>query len=428
MAAPQITNGESGVSVRGKLNNVLASVQGVAAGSNFSYRVGVNFASMDAAVRGSLVFDGTQSYPNKLGVDGAAPVYGGHPADTNYVAGGADVAAILAGYDNVNNALAGMIASQHSILYTGADHASIWGGSLHRILNDTGYSAILGGTQNTIEGRGRYAVILGGDQCKLETGPSDSESGFRGIIATSSNSTASGRNAVILGSINSRVDSTFGSIFAGENVVLTNGTHMGAGGKDITMGAGAAAAFSFAWGLNHTINGGYSSAFGSSHTISAGHDYSSARGIGGVTPFSGAHVTASRNRGDVAGRNQILEFQCSHETTDATITRLSTAGASNYPVQPEDSIVSGFVEVTGVTDAGVCGAWHIDFVSERVGAGSPTLRQNVTTAKYNGISIVTPPTMNATVGGIYRVQVVGIAATNIRWNAAVWASQIVFSG
>lgn len=409
---------------------VSSPVQRIASGSSYSYRFGTAFSILDPATYGSWVFDGTDGYPNKLGVTGTKPVvepgWGSRTADT-YTAGTADVASILCGYDNVNNALAGVIASQHSMLAAGADHASIWGGSLHTILDDTDYSTIIGGTNNRIEGRGRYAAIIAGDQCTIETGASDDASGFRSVILGGTGCIAGGRNGTIIASSASEVQSTYGVVLSGENVTLNNGTHMLAAGNGITMGTTAAGTYSVAFGLNIVVNGARASAFGENHVIGSGHDYSSARGSGGVTPFAGAHVFASRHRGAVAGRNQAVDFQCSQETTDTTVTRLSGYGSSGFPTQPDNSIVNGIALVTGVSDAGVCSCFEIDFVSERIGSGTPTLRQNATTVKYDGLALPTDPTMNVTSGGIYRVQVVGLAATNIRWNARVMAEQTVFA-
>jgi hypothetical protein len=411
---------------------VPSAISGAANVNGESYRLGIKFGDIDATVLGAYLFDGRSSFPNKLGVNNTKPV--DDPSvvarvnDTAYTAGTAEVAAVLAGYDNVNNALAGMIASQHSMLYTGADHASIWGGSLHTIYDDADYSVILGGTNCAIEGRGRYAAIVASDGCKLETGASDAESGFRGLISNSTNCTVSGRNSVILGSSASSINSTYGCIFAGETISLVNGTHMGAGGNAITMGATTISSYSFAWGLTHTIDAGYSSVFGRLHTVASGHEYATCFGERCITPFIGASLRSARHRGNVAGRNQSLDFTCSQETTDTTTTRLSVNGAATYPVQPADSIVSGFALVNAVdTATGACSAFRIDFVSERLGTGTPTLRQNATTASYDGLALPTDPTMNVTSGGIYRVQVVGLAATNIAWDARLVVQQTVWT-
>lgn len=396
-----------------------------------SYRIGLQYAIIDSQVSGSIVFDGRSSFPNKIGVLNAKPVAepttGARTVDNGYVAGSANVASILAGYDNVNNALAGQIASQHGMLYYGADHTSIWGGSLNTIMSDTAYSVCVGGSNNTIQPRGRYAAIIAGDQCTIETAATDDASGFRSFIASSTLCVAGGRNAVIIGSRSCRIDSNYGVILAGESITLTNADHGVAAGNNITMGANSSAAYSAAFGNSLVIDGSRSLVIGDGHTNSSGHDYAVMTGYRCISPFAGARVHSSRQRGGTAGNNMLLDWVASNETTDTTTTRLSVYGSSTYPVQPADSIIHGTVWVTGVSSTGVCSTYKIDVTSERVGAGTPTLRANSTTTIYNGLSIVTAPTFNATAGGIYRVQVVGLAGTNIRWTARFTGSQTVFT-
>ena len=73
-----------------------------------SYRIGLRYSIIDSQVSGSIVFDGRSSFPNKLGVLNAKPVTepttGARAADSGYVAGGANVASILAGYDKIGRA------------------------------------------------------------------------------------------------------------------------------------------------------------------------------------------------------------------------------------------------------------------------------------------------------------------------------------
>lgn len=393
-----------------------------------SYRIGNELGSMDTTVIGSIMVDGTSSYPNKLGVNNTKPVAdpatGARSNDASYSGGGADVSAILAGYDNVVNSQAAIVASQHSMAYTGADHAAIIGGSLLTVAAGAVYGMMFGGTSNTIGVNCDFGVIIGGDQNQLLTGASDTAQGFRGAIIGATSSDVQARNGMVLGGIGAHIaiGGTYGTLLNAE-LSTVSGNHSVGFGNTVTVSA----AYSFAGGVTIDVAGARALAIGEGHTIAAGHDYSSALGIGGVTPFVGAHVFASRQRGGTAGMNMALDFQCSQETTDTTTTRLSLSGSASYPTQPADSIVAGFVEVTGVKDDGTCSAFHIDFVSERVGTGTPTLRQNTTTTKYNGLALGTVPTMNVTSGGIYRVQVVGITTTNIRWNARVVATQTVFT-
>lgn len=416
------------------LHALYSDLRVLSVGSNGSYRFGVNYSTIDSTVTGSWTFDGTTSYPNKLGVDDAKPVdepaTGSRTADANYVAGGADVSAILAGYDNVNNALAGIIASQHSMLYTGADHASIWGGSLNTIKDDADYSTIVGGTSCTIEERGRYAGILFSDQCKLLTGASDAASGFRGLIASSTSCTIGARNSEIFGSTAVTLNATYSTAMNVETATVSAGQHLFLGGANLTVGDSATPGYSIIWGEGMTVNGGRALVVGDGHTDA--YDYTVATGTKCIVPFAGARVHASRQRASTSGRNMALDAQCSQETTDATVTRLSVSGSSTYPTQPADSVVNGTAWVTGVnTASGACSTFQISFTSERVGTGTPTLRYNTTTTLYDGIALVgggsAVPTMNATTGGVYRVQVQGLAATNIAWDARIVAQQVVYT-
>ena len=400
--------------------------------ADFSFQMGSTYGSIDATVTGSYIFDGTSDFPNKLGINNTRPVSeppaGARSDDTLYVAGVANVSAILGGYDNVANSAANMIASQHSMIYALSDHASIWGGSLNTIETDCVYSVCLGGIDNTIGVRGRYAAIIAGDQNLIETGATDALSGFRSIILGGTQNVAGGRNAVILGGLQARIDSQYGTIINGDNVTLTDGLHAVVSGLGGTVGAAAPAAYSVVHGLNHVVDAARCLVTGEGHIVGSGHDYSSAHGLDAKTPVIGSHVYSARQRDGVIGNNQALSWTASQETTDTTITRLSIASSANYPAQPADSIVNGTVYVMGVNEAdGSCGSWEIAVTSERVGTAIPTLRHNVTTERYDGISIVTVPTMNVTTSGIYRVQVVGVAATNINWDAVFYGHQIVYT-
>jgi hypothetical protein len=425
-----IANGDTGLSALTEINNSLV-FQKVETGADVSYRIGNQNGELDTAVNGSLLFDGTATYPNKIGANNTRPIdepaWGTRADDASYVAGGANVAGILAGYDNVNNSEAGMIAAQHSIIYTGADHGSIFGGSLQTIYGTTEYATIVGGRNHQIQDKGDYAVIIGGELCTVETGATDTQAGIRAIIAASQNCVAGGRQAVIIGTVDSGLQSSYGTIIGSNNVEIAElaGLHVVAFGKDITIGGAANSQYSFAHGETITVDGQRSYAFGQGHDIN--HNFTFATGIYTKTPCAGARVHATRVRSDVAGNNFSLDFQCSQETTDTTVTRLSVNGPTTYPAQPESSIVNGTFYVTGVSDAGVCSSFTIDVVAERIGSGTATLRANTTNTLYNGLALGTVPTCNVTTSGIFRVQVVGLTATNIRWDARFVGHCVVYA-
>lgn len=414
---------QSGVTDKVTVTNLLAPLGQRIGASEYNYRIGTAYGSIDSTVTGAVMFDGKSSYPNKLGVNNTAPVDGGRSNDAGYVAGAASVAGILAGYDNVCNALAGIIASQHGIIYSTADHATIIGGAQHAVLTGSDYGSIFGGDHHTIEADCDYAVMVGGQLNTAVTG---------GTIATR------GHTAAFLGGESNSIGAKYGSIISGsantisgaaQYGVILNGTantvtglHAVASGNAVTVSG----SYSVGFGLTINVSGLRSTAFG--QDLTCAYSYSSVRGKGAIAPFEHSHTTGGRQRGGTSGNNLAIDFTCSNETTDTTLTSLILVyGSTDYPKQPASSVVTGIALVTGVSDAGVCSSFQIVFTSERVGTGTPTIRANTTTTLYNGLAIVTVPTMNAVANDIYRVRVVGIAATNIRWEARIMASQIVYT-
>lgn len=392
-----------------------------------SYRIGNLYGTIDPTVNGSIMFDGYSGFPNKLGVNNTKPVTepatGARTADSSYVAGDANLSSIGAGYDNVNNGEACHINSQHSMIYSGATHCRIDGGSLHTIHGDVDYSGISDGTSNTIEDRCNYGSINNSDQCKLVDDGSVANSGFRGTIFGSSQTEIWRRNTSAFGCIGVTVKASYSLAVGIVTSTISAGSYLLLGGANLTIGDSATPSYSIVWGEGHTVNGGRSLVVGDSHTVA--HDYANATGTGCVVPFIGARVHGSRQRGGTDGNNMALDFQCSQETTDGSTVRLSVAGSSTYPTQPENSTVTGTFHVTGSKDDGTSAAYVIHFSSVRVGTGTPTIKGLTSTELFDDLTI-TDPTVVATSGGIFRVQVVGLAATNIRWDARFTGQLIVW--
>lgn len=390
-------------------------------GSGNSYRIGLVAGTVDATVDGAVFFGGTASQPSYLGVNNVAPSQGGRANDVGYIAGAADVAGIFGGYDNVNNGLAGILASQHSIIYSGATHGTIIGGSEHAILATADYAGIFGGFHNTIEGNCDQSVILGGEMNTMEAGASAGLSGFRSGIVSGLSNVVSGQYGFIASGSNNRSDGTYNSILTGEGCTATGSRGLIHGRNIVYSGS-----YGTALGDTLTLGGTGSAAIGSNITVA--YDYCYAFGLGAVAPCPGVIVFTPRNRSSVAGNNQLLMLNCSNETTNTTVTRLYASGTT-YPSQAPDSIVCGTWWVTGVNTAnGECANYKIDFVSQRIGTGTPTIKGTPTvTTLYNGLAIVTAPAMSVTTGGVYRVQVVGLAATNIAWTGTMFGQQTVFT-
>ena len=126
---------------------------------------------------------GTAAFPNLIGAANGLPVGVDYSppdwaADAGYVAGAANVAYIMGGYDNVCNQLAGIIGGRHNFIkYHASGHAAILsggyncisasnclivGGVANAITSDKYLSVILGGIENQIVAN--WAAILGGKE------------------------------------------------------------------------------------------------------------------------------------------------------------------------------------------------------------------------------------------------------------------------
>ena len=387
---------------------------------------GTPTVEFDTATNASWCTAGTNAFPNKLGVNNTAPVIGGFPNDTAYVTGGANEAGIVSGYDNVNNALAGTIASQHSILYTGADHSSIFGGSLLAIHGGSFYSNINGGTQCTIEGDfTSYSKIENSINCNLKKGTTVEDSGFRASISTSVDCDSYARNSFMVGSISSTLNKnakysfahvadsvidTSNSLHVGSNLTTSSGSRILVVGDDIlASGSSNAVAIGSGHTLNHT------------HTIALGKNC--------TPPFSGTSTFSSRQRSSEKGANQSLHFNCNNETTDAvTAVRLSTSGSTGFPRQPENSIVDGRFYISGVDVAtGDVYSSEISFTTKRVGAGTPVISHQSSTVKATELTPAVAPVIAVTSSGIYRVQLAGEVGKTIAWDAAFYGHQTVYA-
>lgn len=135
--------------------------------------------------------------------------------------------AVIGGYDNVNNALAGLIISMHSYIHEIATHGTIYGGSFQNIL-DGDYSTIVGGTMNTIDSDngGAYSAILGGNRGVIHGKFSNIISGFSNRIG---NKTNQKEYSSVISSYNSTIDGNYASIISGNECKATKDYSMARG-------------------------------------------------------------------------------------------------------------------------------------------------------------------------------------------------------
>ena len=178
-----------------------------------------------SGIRGAHVQQGSKFNENIVGGDPSTiGEYEQNVVDTNITNAHY---ALIGGYDNVNNALAGLVISMHSYISELATHGTIYGGSFQNIL-DGDYSTIVGGTLNTIDSDngGAYSAILGGNRGVIHGKFSNIISGFSNRIG---NKTNQKEYSSAISSYNSTIDGNYASIISGNECKATKDYSMARG-------------------------------------------------------------------------------------------------------------------------------------------------------------------------------------------------------
>ena len=260
-----------------------------------------------------------------------------------------------------------------------------------------------------------------------------------GTDATADFATAVGRNA--------QATATSANAFGRDAIAAgTQATAIGdsyASGTDSFAAAiasnsssyGAKAANAIAMGYRATASGNYAVAIGSQPTASASRAVSiSEEGvasgaysvcIGGYQPkdhgVQARFVIGSKN----SNNNQFSIFQLGVDTTDATQTTLATntssASTSNQILLVDESVMS-FTGTIAVREDGTDGddyaAWEIKGAIMRgAGASTTTLGVGIVNSLYHtsGLANAAVALSADTTLGALKIQVTGIASTNLRW-------------
>lgn len=388
----------------------------------YGFRLGNFNGSADTTAQSIFLFDGTTSFPNKIGINNTAPVSGGFANDTGYTAGDADVAAILCGYDNINNALAAIIAGQHSMIMSGATHSGIFAGSTQLIKSNSDYALIAGGINHILGTGSDYSVLVGGEG-------NEGADGINRIVGIGgAGNSLEAQYAAALSGSSTTVDGTRATAINGASCTVSGLHAVAAGASNNVTGN-----YNFVQGNSNTTSGSYNLAVGNNCTVA--YDFSLCFGDGCVPATHGFQTFSGRQRANTAGNNQAVDFNCSNETTSNETKYLSTYGSTNYPAIPENCVVSGTFYVIGVDlgtgasgTAGDTCVYEISNVAVKRGSGSTAaaVGSSTVTEISDGIT-VTDPSVNVNSSGFYRVQVNGVTDKNIAWNARFVGHQIKFA-
>ena len=283
--------------------------------------------------------------------------------------------------------------------------------SIGRTSNATGsYTSAIGlnsGANGSIATTGAAAMALGGSYA------SGTDSFAAAIANNTSSYGATGANSIAIGAGLAKATSSRAMAF-GNNAIAS-----GADSVAIGRSTDSTASSAFAFGYNCLASGVNS--FATGYQSKAEHIGKAAYASGS---FSGGYD------GDAQNGTFILRSDTTDATAEALTTNNSTAGSTNQVILPNNSayFFSGTCvareSASGGTDMG---AWEFKGCIRREGTAASTTLVSSTIDEFSaptGWSIAL--TADTTNGGL-KVEVTGVAATNIRWVATVNTSEVTYA-
>lgn len=421
-----VANGGTGLSAPGTAGNVLTSNGTAWVSSTPTTPAALaNWTEAQAAFGGKTI-------------DSFTAVASGSDADAAVVAKGSG--ALLAQIPD-GTATGGNIRGQYAVDWQHSRSVS------NRVASGN-YSVVGGGSENTASGlnstvaggasngaSGQYSTIAGGSSNTAGTN-------YSAVVGGQGNGTGTyGSHGFIGAGLSNNCivnpvggyDSQYWGIVSGESNEIQAGSHsiIGAGiGNDII-------------GRRSVVGGGkFNKTHGDDSVIPGGFG-ADTRGTGGRLSFASGNpeVDYDGRRGN-AQMSIIAPFR---DTSDATPTQLTTDGNAPFPPGGDFSFSNGLVfaasaaqnhygamkiraEViarnknTGVTDVA---AWTIEGIATRTGTAASTAVTSVTSTTFGTGLVGSTATLVAdTTSGGVAVEVTGLAGTNIRWCATIYATEI----
>jgi hypothetical protein len=262
----------------------------------------------------------------------------------------------------------------------------------------SGFGAVIGGGEDNTSG-GDYSTVPGGYLNNV-TG--------NGATGSGDSNTVAGNNATSFGQSN---------------------TVAGAGAIGIGVSNTASSATSIALGNGNIASASNATAIGD--TCSALAQRSHARGYSSSTrTVIGCKAYASGSLGtlgDAQSGLYVLRSDTSGATPESLTTNNSAAGATNQLILPDDSAFSVTGTITARESGGNAQSWKVEaFIVRGSGAGSVVLVAGGTPSvvgtigTFAGTLALTADTTN---GGL-AITVTGVAATNIKWVAALQTCEV----
>lgn len=286
----------------------------------------------------------------------------------------------------------------------------------------------------------RIRAVLPGGTGSTSVGVALSPVGTGAISAHVPDGTSVGGNARGIYAVDLQTSRTAASHVASAQQTVVAGGHANtAGGNYSTCSGGQSNQSSgnssvVAGGSTNTASGGQSTVSGGTGNIADGTGSWVPGGYQGtVRGLFGGYAWSAVQR-SVVGDNQHFGQVTSRTTTDAaTATDLTAnrgaAGSENIMVLPNNSSASGIWLIHARDSSGNAATWIKAFRATRGANAASTavaFSTDMMTASIDAaLSTVTVSIIADTTNGGPKVQVTGIAATTIDWNAEPFALQIV---
>ena len=278
--------------------------------------------------------------------------------------------------------------------------------------NSYSYGATAGTSSNIAIGYQAAATTLG----SVGIGYLAKASGQRSVSLGQSYS--SGLNSFAAGGANE--SSSYGA--KGNNSIAIGSQSMSQGTSGFALGSFAqvysGGLYGYAIGRDTTVSNDYSYALG----------YTAATRIDGQFAFASGKFSANA---DAQGGTYILRSDTTDATAEALTTDNSTAAATNQIVLQNESAISftGTVVVReDASDGDDYAGWEIKGVIMRQGQASDTaLGVGIVNDLYHtsGLANAAVALSADTTNGGLKIQVTGIASTNLNWVATVHTSEVV---
>lgn len=327
-----------------------------------------------------------------------------------------------------------------SFAVNGGTASNLWAFAMGRALASGINSFAFGGYFSQTTASGNYGSVAIGEgntaqgQSSVALGTASSATGSVATAIGQSN-TGSGANSTAIGKSN---------IASGTETVALGGSNTSAGYGSATIGNSNSTAydFNYAFGYANSLTSGpagnnsFQLALGTAHTVNGA--LATAIGIYGLVDGVTSRHVFSAGRIAANGDAQKSTFFYKGRTTDATLTTLATDGNNsinranlmqlplNSSFRFKGSIIakqSGSTNTAAWDVDGVIvkGATHgtttlvvgnVNLVSNIPGWGTPIL--SAYNDAFNGV------------GGL-RVQIQGLAATNIQWTAILETAEVIYA-